>query len=144
MGGGGAGSGRVMKPPGIMSEYHIEDFGRRVEVHFDNNFVRGESILVTLPKKANTTERTRVINLAINQHRPALELAASSRRGGFATFEMLQKWGGRLLTDDEKNQVDQEIEQHIKQLFKSPLSKEGKKLNEAFWKKESGGWRRLS
>ena len=139
-------SGRIKttKPPGIMSEYHIEDFGRRLEIHFDNNFVRGESVLVTLPNKASAAARTRAINNAINQHRPDLELAASSRRNGFATFVMSQKWGGRLLSDAEKNQVNQEIEQHIKQLFKSPFSKKGRELNEGYWKKETGGWRRIT
>ena len=134
---------KITKPPGIMCEYHTEDFGRQVEVYFDNNFVRGESILVTLPKKASAAEREKVINNAINEHRPALELAASSRRNGFATYDMAEKWGGRLLSDKEKNQVNQEIEQHIKQLFKSPLSQKGRELNESYWKHESGGWRRM-
>ena len=137
-------SGRTKKPPGIMSEYHVDDFGRHLEIHFDNNSVRGESVLVTLPNKATASERTRAITNAINQHRPDLELAASSRRDGFATLEMSQKWSGRLLSDTEKNQVNQEIKQHIKQLFKSPMSKKGRELNEGYWKKETGGWRRIT
>lgn len=137
-------SGRIKKPPGIMSEYHTEDFGRRVEIHFDNDFVRGESILVDMPKNTTLPEKRKIIYQAINQHRPALELAALSRREGFATFEMSRKWGGRLLSDAEKKQVNDEMTEHIRQLFKSPLSREGRKLNESFWKKKSGGWRRLS
>ena len=135
---------RITKPPGIMNEYHTEDFGSRIEINFDNNAVRGEDTYVTVSSKATAAERQKAVIDAIIKHRPNLELAALSRRGGFATFEMNEKWGGRLLSDAEKKQVNQEIEQHIKNLFKSPLSKKGKELNESFWKKESGGWRRLT
>ena len=126
-----------------MSEYHIEDFGSRIDIHFDNNAVRGEDTYVTVSKKATAAERQKAVINAINKHRPNLELAALSRRDGFATFEMSQKWSGRLLSDAEKNQVNQEMEQHIKNLFKSPLSEKGRELNEAYWKHEAGGWRRI-
>jgi len=96
-----------------------------------------------VPKEASPAERQRAIINAIIQHRPQLELAAVSRRDGFATFEMAQKWGGRLLSDTEKKQVDKEIQDYVKELFKSPLSKKGQELNNTYWKYENNGWRRI-
>ena len=139
----GGGSGKIKKPPGIMSEYHTEDLGSKIYINFDNNAVRGEDTYVYVSSKATAAERQKAVINAINKHRPNLELAALSRRDGFATFEMSQKWSGRLLSDAEKNQVNQEMEQHIKNLFKSPLSEKGRELNEAYWKHEAGGWRRI-
>ena len=139
----GGGSGKIKKPPGIMSEYHTEDFGSRIEINFDNNAVKGEDTYVNVSRKATVTERQKAVINAINKHRPNLELAALSRRDGFATLEMSQKWSGRLLSEAEKKQVNQEMEQHIKNLFKSPLSEKGRELNEAYWKHEAGGWRRM-
>ena len=127
-----------------MSEYHVEDLGSKIYINFDNNAVRGEDTYVNVSKKATVAERQKAIIDAINKHRPNLELAALSRRNGFATFEMSQKWNGRLFSDAEKNQVNQEMEQHIKQLFKSPLSQKGRELNESYWKHETGGWRRIN
>lgn len=131
-------------PPGIMSEYSVNDFGSTLEINFDNNAVRGESVLMRLPsgRHASEAEKAGAVKYAVYSHRPALELAASSRRQGFATLEMSQKWGGRLLTNTEKKQANREIEQNIQKLFKSPMSKKGKDLNESMWKKEEGGWRR--
>lgn len=128
-----------------MSEYHVEISGGRIDIYFDNNFLRGEDTYINLPngKKASEAERNGAIKYAIYKHRPQLELSASSRRDGFATIEMARKWSGRLLSDSEKNQVNADIEQHIKTLFKSPISQKGKELNESYWKKEQGGWRRL-
>ena len=132
-------------PNGAMNEYHVEVSGKHVDIHFDNNYLIGEDTSIELPsgKKASKAEREGAIKYAIYQHRPQLELSASSRRDGFATIEMAIKWGGRLLSDAEKAQVDEEIEEHIQRLFNSPMSEEGKKLNELYWKKEQGGWRRL-
>ena len=136
-------SGRTQKPPGIMNEYHIEDFGNKIEIHFDNNAVRGEDTYVNVSKKATAAERQKAVINAINKHRPNLELAALSRRNGFATLEMSQNWSGRLLSNAEKKQLNQEMEQHIKNLFKSSLSQKGRELNESYWKHEAGGWQRM-
>ena len=131
-------------PPGVMNEYHIEEFSGTAEIHFDNNYLRGEDISIRYPRgtRASEEEKAGAIKYEIYQHRPALELSALSRRGGFATFEQSQKWGGRLLSDKEKAQVNSEMEAHIRKLFNSPLSRKGRELNESQWTRESGGWRR--
>jgi len=133
----------VMALQGIMNEYHIADYGSRIEIYFDNNVVNGESTYANVPRKATQEERDKAVIEAINRHRPDLELAALSRRGGFANFEMNEKWGGRLLSDSEKIQVDREMEEYIKQLFGSPLTDKGRELNEGYWVHEDGGWRRI-
>ena len=131
-------------PPGIMGEYHVTESGSTLAIDFDNNAVMGEGTHINLPsgRHASEAEKAGAIKYAVYSHRAALELAASSRRQGFATLEMSQKWGGRLLTNTEKKQVNREIEQNIQKLFNTPMSKKGKELNESMWKKEDGGWRR--
>ena len=138
-----AGNLADMSLPGIMSEYHIEDYGSRININFDNNAIIGEDTYAYVPRKATQEEREKAIIEAVKKHRPNLELAALSRRNGFATFEMSQKWGGRLLSDAEKKQADIEMEDYIKQLFNSPLSQKGRELNESYWEHEDGGWRRV-
>ena len=138
-----AGNVADMSLPGIMSEYHIEDYGSRININFDNNAIIGEDTYAYVPRKATQEEREKAVIEAVKKHRPNLELAALSRRNGFATFEMSQKWGGRLLSDAEKKQADIEMEDYIKQLFNSPLSQKGRELNESYWEHEDGGWRRV-
>ena len=132
-------------PSGIMSEYHINEMGGTASIHFDNNAVRGEDTFIRYPngRKASPSEKAGAIKYAIYKHRGALELAALCRRGGFATFDMAEKYGGRLLSNLEKAAVNREMNAHIKKLFGSPISREGQKLNEGHWIKEVGGWRRV-
>ena len=131
-------------PSGIMSEYHVEDAGNSAIVYFDNNVVRGEDILVKFPSgsKASESEKAGAIKHAIYQHRGRLELAALCRRGGFATFDMAEKYGNRALSNLEKAAVDSEMNAYILKLFGSPLSAEGKELNETHWIQDADGWRR--
>lgn len=131
-------------PSGIMSEYHVNDTLGTASIHFDNNAIRGEDILVRYPNgsKATASEKSGAIKYAIYRNRGALELAALCRRGGFATYEMAQKYGGRLLSNTEKSAVNREMNAHIKKLFGSPISREGREANETHWIKEPGGWRR--
>ena len=128
-----------------MSEYHVEESMGIASIHFDNNVIRGEDILVRYPsgRKATETEKAGAIKYAIYKHRGHLELAVLCRRGGFATYEMAEKYGGRLLSNAEKAVVDSEMNAYILKLFGTPLSAEGYEQNNHEWFKEPGGWRRM-
>ena len=50
-------SGRkVTKLQGIMSEYHTENFGSKIDISFDNNAVRGEDTYVYVSNKATAAD----------------------------------------------------------------------------------------
>ena len=123
----------------------MNDTAGNASIHFTNNAVRGEDTLIRYPSgsKANESEKAGAIKYAIYRHRGRLELAALCRRGGFATYEMAEKYGGRALSNQEKSAVNREMNAHIKKLFGSPLSREGRELNESHWIKENDGWRRI-
>ena len=131
-------------PSNIMSEYHVDEVSGMASIYFDNNVVRGEDTLIRFPsgRKATENEKSGAIKYAIYKHRPRLELAALCRRGGFATFDMAEKYGGRFLTDIEKAAVNSEMNAYILKLFGTPLSEEGQKANESHWVKGPGGWKR--
>ncbi len=133
-------------PPGAMGEYKVEDFGRTLDIHMTYGLLAGENPVVRLPRgrKASEAERAGAIKYAIYKHRDALELAAISRQHGFPSLDFAEKWGGRILNSSEKAQVDREIEAHVQKLFKSPISKGGKKFNEGEWRQIQGGWVRAS
>ena len=132
------------KPPGIMGDYKVEDMGRSLEISFNYNMLHGEDTSARLPgRDVSQAVKDGAVKYAVYNHRGALELAALSRgNNGYPTLEMGRKYGNRSLSNAEKAQANHEMETHIRNLFKSPLSVEGRRLNESYWHKDADGWRR--
>ena len=132
-------------PPGIMNDYHIEEVGKNLEISFNYNMLHGEDTSIRLPgRDVSEAVKNGAVKYAVYQHRGPLELAASSRgMNGYSNLEMGKKWGNRLLSDHEKTLANHDIYTNIQKLFKSPISTEGKRLNESYWGHENGGWRRM-
>ena len=130
--------------PGVMGDYNVEDMGRSLEISFNYNMLHGEDVSARLPgRDVSQAVKDGAVKYAVYNHRGALELAASSRGlNGYPNLEIGQKWGSRLLSDHEKALANQDIYANVQKLFGSPISTEGKRLNEAYWSHENGGWRR--
>ena len=134
------------EPPGEMGKYHVRDLGSRADIEFEYDSFTGEEPSPRYPLGQKSSDRAKAgaVKYAIYRQRGALELAALSRAGdGYGTLEMAQKWGGRLLSDSEKAAATREMEAHIQRVFKSPLSRAGRELNDSMWRREKGGWRRV-
>ena len=132
-------------PPGILNDYRLDtSFGKnQVGIFYNYNMAEAESPgFFTYSRQRNTSEAAKAgqIKHEIYKTRPKVELALSSRSSGFSNFEMAQKWGGRVLNNSEKAQVDREMEANIRNLLGTPMSQAGKQLNESFWVKSGEGW----
>ena len=94
-------------PPGILNDYRLDTSlgAKQVGIFFNYNMAEAESPqFITYSRRNKTSEAAKAgqIKYEIYKSRPAVELALSSRHSGFSTFEMAQKWGGRVLNDSEK------------------------------------------
>ena len=132
-------------PPGILNDYRLDTRmgANQIGVFYNYNMAEAESPgFFTYSRRRNTSEAAKAgqIKYEIYKTRPQVELALSSRSSGFSNFEMAQKWGGRVLNNSEKAQVDREMEANIRNLLGTPMSQAGKQLNESFWVKSGEGW----
>ena len=132
-------------PPGILNDYRLDTRmgANQIGVFYNYNMAEAESPgFFTYSRRRNTSEAAKAgqIKYEIYKTRPQVELALSSRSSGFSNFEMAQKWGGRVLNNFEKAQVDGEMEANIRNLLGTPMSLAGKQLNEGFWVKQGEGW----
>ena len=133
-------------PPGILNDYTVRAEGLRgVEVTYRHNLAEAESPrYVSFPsRKSSEAAKSGAIKHAIYVTRSRVELALSCRMEGYATLEMAQKWGHRILSSAEKAQVDREIEANTQRLLKSPMTKRGREMSERQWRREGEGWRRI-
>lgn len=132
-------------PPGELNNYEVIQVDRRhIEVRFRHDMMTAESpgqLNLTRPDMSESA-RSGMIKQAIYLQRDAAELALVSRKGGFPSYEMANRYGRRVLSDAEKAQADREIESYIQSVLKSPMSKGGRELNAINWRKVSGGWER--
>ena len=134
-------------PPGILNDYTLDTSrgDKQVGIFFRHDMAYAESPqFIDYSRRNKTSEAGKAgqIKYEIYKARPGVEIALSTRSGGFSTFDMARKWGGRVLSNTEKAQVDREMEEHIQQLLGTPMSKEGRKTNETFWVKNGDGWER--
>ena len=135
-------------PPGILNDYRLDTSmgANQIGVFYNYNMAEAESPgFFTYSRRRNTSEAARAgqIKYEIYKTRSKVELALSSRSSGFSNLEMAQKWGGRVLNNSEKAQVNREMESNIRNLLGTPMSQAGKRLNESFWVKSGEGWVRI-
>ena len=132
-------------PPGEMNNYDVIQRDRRhIEVRFRQNMMEAESPPQLTLTRPEMSERARagLIKQAIYRQRAAVEVALSTRKSGFPTYEMADKYGRKILSNSEKAQVDREIGEFVQSMLKTPMSSEGREIDSDMWIRVSGGWER--
>ena len=133
-------------PSGELGKYEvIESYGGNWEVRFRHpSFMDIEpGGRYPLGSKSSESSKSGMRKYMLLKTRPALEQAELTRmHGGFGTLSIYEKYGGRILNDAEKALATREMEAHIERLFGSPITRQGRELNEEDWRKVKGGWRR--
>ena len=136
------------EPSGELGKYEvIESYGGNWEVRFRHpSFMDVEpGGRYPLGSQSSDASKAGMRKYRLLQARPALEQAELTRmQGGFGTSSLYEKYGGRILNDAEKAQATREMEAHIERLFGSPITRQGRELNNQDWRKVKGGWRRAT
>lgn len=135
-------------PPGILNDYHLDtSLGpNQVGIFFNYNMAEAESPqFVTYSRRRNTSEAAKAgqIKQEIYRMRPNVEYALSSRLGGFSSYDLAEKYGGRVVSKAERDEANRAIISRVEKLLSSPMTKRGQKMNETDWVERDGGYFRI-
>ncbi len=133
-------------PPGILNDYRVEPNGRSSAfVYFNYNLAEAESPgNVSFPSRhSSEAVKQGAIKHAIYKQRSAVEYALSSRLGGFSSYDLAQKYGGRVVSKAERAQADKKIISQVERLLGSPMTRRGLQMNATDWKEQDGGYFRI-
>ena len=139
-------------PPGVLGEYKLVPITEGNTAHMYVEFTTDKVVLngisvddVNYIRKGRASELSKrgQEKHAVLKARGAAEIAASYRLNGWPNGDFSRKYGDRVLNAKQKAQVQQEIDDYLTSIFKSPITDASKIFGEDIvWRKVPGGWTR--